>query len=86
MAVRPSAEMRAGAEGSAAQEALAAEPEAVGAYDRVPVRSAAAVFTMDTASEVFMLHSAKVRAAGMSTLQAIPRTHQRVLFGVRSAV
>ena len=60
MAVRPTAEMLAAAEDSAAQAVLAAEPEAVGVYDHVPVRAGAAVFTMDTASEVFMLHSGKV--------------------------
>jgi len=60
VAVRPTPEMLAAAGDSAAQALLAAEPEAVAAYDHVPVRAAAAVFTMDTASEVFMLHSAKV--------------------------
>lgn len=60
VAVRPTAEMLAAAEDSAAQSVLVAEPEAVGVYDHVPVRAGAAVFTMDTASEVFMLHSGKV--------------------------
>ena len=58
--MRPTPDMLAAAEDSAAQAVLATEPEAVGVYDHVPVRSGAAVFTMDTASEVFMLHSGKV--------------------------
>src|SRR4051812_33322608 len=61
VAMRPTAEMLAGSEDTHALAALLSEPSAVAAYDHVPVRSAAAVFTMDTASEVFMLHSAKAR-------------------------
>lgn len=63
VAVRPTPEMMAAADDTAAQAVLAAEPEAVAAYDHVPVRAGAAVFTMDTASEVFMLHSGKVGSA-----------------------
>ena len=69
MAVRPTAEMLAAAEDSAAQAVLAAEPEAVGVYDHVPVRAGAAVFTMDTASEVFMLHSGKVSSTAAHAAQ-----------------
>ena len=59
--MRPTPEMLAGSGDSDAQAVLAAEPGAVAAYDHVPMRAAAAVFSMDTASEVFMLHTAKVR-------------------------
>lgn len=59
-AVRPTAEMMATAEASPALNILQAEPSAVGAYDCLPMASTAAVYTFDTASEVFMLHSAKV--------------------------
>lgn len=48
------------AEQSHAQEAMLSDDGAVGAYDHVPMASAAGVYTFDTASEVFMLHSAKV--------------------------
>lgn len=44
VAVRPGREMLADAEATAALAALAAEPGAVGAYDRVPFASAGAVF------------------------------------------
>ena len=60
IAVRPTAQMQSVAEVTAASAALSSEAEAVGAYDHVPFTSAAAVFTMDTASEVFVLHSAQV--------------------------
>lgn len=59
-AVRPTAAMMAAAEPSPALDTLRAEPLAVGTYDRLPMASTAAVYTFDTASEVFMLHSAKV--------------------------
>ena len=45
---------------TAALEALQSEPEAVGAYDHIPFASATAVFLMDTASEVFVIHRAQV--------------------------
>lgn len=60
-AIRPTKEMLEGVEHSHAQAAMLSEGSAVGAYDHVPVASAAGVYTFDTASEVFMLHSAKVR-------------------------
>ena len=62
IAMRPTAAMLEGAEGTAALDVMMSEPDAVGAYDRVPFASAAAVFTMDTASEVFVLHSSQVCA------------------------
>lgn len=51
-------------EDSAAKAALQSDPEAVAAYDRIPLAAASAVFTMDTASEMFTLHSGQVRPAG----------------------
>jgi hypothetical protein len=72
VAVRPTPEMLAAAEDSAAQAVLAAEPGAVGVYDHVPVRGGAAVFTMDTASEVFMLHSGKVTISRMCCPEMCP--------------
>jgi hypothetical protein len=77
VAVRPTADMLAAAEDSAAQAVLVAEPGAVGVYDHVPVRAGAAVFTMDTASEVFMLHSGKVSTA--AALAAQTRILQQLL-------
>jgi len=62
IAVRPTADMQSSSESTAALDTLNSEPNAVGAYDHVPFASAAAVFTMDTASEVFILHSAQVQA------------------------
>ena len=69
IAIRPTAEMQSIAEGTAARDALVREPDAVGAYDHVPFASAAAVFTMDTASEVFMLHSAQVTICCVAWIQ-----------------
>ncbi len=62
-AMRPTEEMLAAAQPSHAQAAMLSEAAAVGAYDQVPVAFAAGVYAFDTASEVFMLHSAKVTAA-----------------------
>ena len=58
--MRPSERALRGAEGTAALDAMRSEPEAVGAYDHVPFASATAVFLMDTASEVFVIHRAQV--------------------------
>ena len=62
IAVAPTPGMVALLEDTAACAALTeAGNVAVGAYDRIPFSSAAAVFTMDTASECFLLHAAQVR-------------------------
>ena len=53
-------EMLAAMEPSAAQQALATELRALAAYDRVPCAAASAVFTMDTATEIFLLHTLQV--------------------------
>jgi hypothetical protein len=53
----------AGAVGWAA-EALATEPRAVAAYDRIPFDAVKAVFTLDTATSIFQLHEVEARPAG----------------------
>lgn len=55
--IRPSAAQLAACEPSDALAALLAEPRAVGAYDRVPLAGAGAVFALDTAQEMFDLHA-----------------------------
>ena len=57
-AVRPNAAQLAECEQTEAVVALLGEPGAVGAWDRVPLSAAGAVFTLDTAKETFELHSA----------------------------
>ena len=46
-----------GMEDSNAKETLLAEPKAAGAYDKIPFKSASAIFTMDTSNDIFLLHS-----------------------------
>ena len=60
-------------EDSAAKETLLAEPEAAGAYDRVPFASASAVFTMDTSNDIFLLHSIQVRLGLTGPLRLTPK-------------
>lgn len=57
-AVRPEAQQLGDCEPTDALAALAGEPGAVGAWDRLPLRNAGAVFSLDTAREVLELHSA----------------------------
>jgi hypothetical protein len=58
MAVRPTAAHLADCEQPTdALAALLAEPTAVGAWDRVPLARAGAVFELNTAQETMMLHS-----------------------------
>lgn len=57
MAVRPTAAHLADCEPTDALAALLAEPTAVGAWDRVPLARAGAVFELNTAQETMMLHS-----------------------------
>ena len=56
-AVRPTPQQLADCEPTAALAVLLAEPAALGAYDRVPMMAAGAVFELDTASETMRLHS-----------------------------
>lgn len=57
MAVRPTAAHLADCEPTDALAALLAEPTAVGAWDRVPLAGAGAVFELNAAQETMMLHS-----------------------------
>jgi hypothetical protein len=63
VAIAPTPEMLGSVERTAARTALEATAAqgAIAAYDRVPFVSAAAVFTMDTSSDIFMLHSGQAR-------------------------
>lgn len=47
-------------EDSNAKETLLEFPHAAGAYDRVPIASASAVWTLDTSTDIFLLHSIQV--------------------------
>ena len=48
-------------EDSAAKETLREFPHAAGAYDRVPFAAASAVWSMDTSTDIFLLHSVQAR-------------------------
>lgn len=63
-----------GMEDSNAKEALQAEPEAAGAYDKIPFASASAIFTMDTSNDIFLVHS----------IQACVYLYTRILPDVQS--
>ena len=53
----PTTDAVEGMEDSNAKEALQGEPEAAGAYDKIPFARASAIFTMDTSNDIFLLHS-----------------------------
>ena len=63
MTCKPTPEMLAGMEPSNARSTLVAEPGALAAYDQVPCKAASAVFTMDTSTDIFMLHTLQVLPA-----------------------
>jgi len=56
----PKGEDVAAMEDSNAKETLQEFPRAAGAYDRMPFGSAAAVWTLDTSTDIFLLHSFQV--------------------------
>ena len=58
---KPTPAMMGGMEASNAQKVLLAEPGAVAAYDLVPCKAASAVFTMDTSTDIFLLHTLQVQ-------------------------
>ena len=60
VAMRPTQGMLAAAEESPAKAAVAAEVQAVGAFDKVPFSSGSCIFTMDTATDIFIMHSIQV--------------------------
>lgn len=62
--------MLGAAEDSAALRALLSDPAAVAAYDRVPAQAAQGVFTLDTATDMFVLHSGQAVPAGGGLLVA----------------
>lgn len=53
-------------EESTAKETLQECPKAAGVYDRMPFASAAAVWTLDTSTEIFLLHSFQVCYAALA--------------------
>lgn len=69
-AVRPPPALLVGVEDTPALAALLSDPAAVAAYDRVPATAATGVFTLDTATEMFVLHSAQAVPAGGGLVQA----------------
>jgi len=60
VAATPTAEEVAAMEDSNAKETLRAFPGAAGAYDLVPLASASAVFSLDTSTDILLLHSLQV--------------------------
>ena len=50
-------------EDSSAKETLREFPRAAGAYDRMPFASATAVWTLDTSTDIFLLHSFQARCS-----------------------
>lgn len=69
-AIRPSPDMLTGCEETPALRALLADPAAVVAYDRVPATAATGVFTLDTATDMFVLHSGQAVPVGGGLLVA----------------
>lgn len=73
MAVRPNKHMLAAAGSSDAQQALVGESGAVLAYDKVPFASGAAVFTLDTSTDLLVLHSIQVATESVFYQHVNPR-------------
>lgn len=69
-AVRPPPALLIGVEHTPALAALLNDPAAVAAYDRVPATAVNGVFTLDTATEMFVLHSGQAVPAGGGLVQA----------------
>lgn len=53
--------MHAAAEDCAAKATLQGTDGSVGAYDKLPMASASCLFTMDTSTDIFILHSFQVQ-------------------------
>eukprot|EP00798_Chlamydomonas_sp_ICE-L_P004358 gene4358-14478_t len=66
--VRPTPEMLEGCEVTPALIKMLADPQTVGGYDQVPIASASGVFSMDTATDMFTLHSAQVQPVGCGSV------------------
>lgn len=60
VAMVPSKEMQEATEKTAASHVLKAEPRAAAAYDHVPFKSATCVYTLDTSTNIFLMHSIQV--------------------------
>ena len=84
MAMPPKAEDVAVMEESNAKETLQEFPKAAGAYDRMPFASAAAVWTLDTSTDIFLLHSFQVRNPSPSSLMGILLTYAPHLLSATS--
>lgn len=67
----PDKDMLAGMEDSQARETLTAEPQAAAAYDRIPLASASCVFTMDTSTDILLLHSLQVTSSLQYSVQSM---------------
>ena len=65
VAAAPSEDMLANTEDCAAKATLVAARGSVAAYDKVPFAAASCLFTMDTATSIFLLHSFQVSASLM---------------------
>lgn len=60
VAAAPSEGMLASTEDCAAKATLVAASGSVAAYDKVPLAAASCLFTMDTATNIFLMHSFQV--------------------------
>ena len=60
VATAPSAEMLQVTEDCAAKTTLQGSEGSVGAYDKVPLASASCLFSMDTSTDIFIMHSFQV--------------------------
>ncbi|KAF8055821.1 TIC236 [Scenedesmus sp. PABB004] len=69
-AVRPPPALLVGVEATPALDVLLAHPGAVAVADRLPASAASGVFTLDTATQMFVLHSAQAVPSGGGLLQA----------------
>jgi hypothetical protein len=58
-------------EPSAARDTLREFPGAAGVYDRVPFAAAAAVWTLDTSTDIFLLHSFQVGVLLVSAVRKV---------------
>ena len=60
VATAPSEAMLQATEACAARSTIVQTAGSVGAYDKMPLASASCLFTMDTSSDIFIMHSFQV--------------------------
>lgn len=60
VATAPSESMLESSEDCAAKATLMATSGSAGAYDKVPLAAASCLFTMDTSTDIFLMHSFQV--------------------------